>query len=162
MDKIFAPFSSLGSSRTGLRPFVWCPDFCSCCQGTPLHHLALVACWTDAHRSCRTKTDREGVLQQPQSLGLSKRQQAQGRILSKKPISYHNWRCGWGWFLMTLTPGRVCRETLPETLEGRQYFCPLSCCASQHQHLWELEGNLYKASRASVLTSGTLHFGATS
>lgn len=41
---------------------VWCPDFCSCCQGTtPPYHLALVTSWAYTHMCHMTLTKGERV-----------------------------------------------------------------------------------------------------
>ena len=44
VDIIFVlPSASLaGIFQKGAYTLVWCADFCGCCQGTPLHRLALV------------------------------------------------------------------------------------------------------------------------
>lgn len=34
---------TVGGSRKGMRTPLWCPEFCGCCQETPLHCLALAA-----------------------------------------------------------------------------------------------------------------------
>lgn len=116
---------SLVSSRMELMPFARRPNCCSCCQGTPLHHLALVAGGTDAHRSYGTVTNGEGVLKPRPPLGHSKRQQAWELSLSK-PVSLS---------LVQLL-GQASNEThtqglignFPETLAGRRYFHPLLLC----------------------------------
>ena len=64
--------------------YIWCPDFCSCGQGTPLHCPALVGSGAYAHTSHRTVTNGERVLKQlppPPTPGPSKRQHTQGLLL---------------------------------------------------------------------------------
>lgn len=74
-------------SQKGAYTLVWRPDFCGCCQGALLHHLALVAHGAYTRGSHRTVTNRERVLKQLPPSG-HKRQQTQEPSLSvKEPIS---------------------------------------------------------------------------
>lgn len=42
-----------------INNLVWCPHFCNCCQGTSLHHIALMANGTYTYGSLRTVNNRE-------------------------------------------------------------------------------------------------------
>lgn len=46
----------IGVTQKGAHTPVWCPNFCDCCQGTPLCSLSLVANEAFAHGSHRTVT----------------------------------------------------------------------------------------------------------
>ena len=65
----------IGITEKGAHTPVWHPNFCNCCQGTPLYYLALVASGAYVCGSHRTVINREIDLKQPPPTGHSKKQQ---------------------------------------------------------------------------------------
>lgn len=54
----------IGVIQNGARSPIWCPNFCDCCHGTPLDHLALVASGVYTHGSYRSATNGESILKE--------------------------------------------------------------------------------------------------
>lgn len=52
-------FQSASMAQRGASTHIWCPEFCSCCQGTPLPCLAQVGNGAHPPRSHRTVTNGE-------------------------------------------------------------------------------------------------------
>ena len=74
--------------QKGAYILLWCPSFCSCCQGTPLHHLALMTSGAYVHGPHKTINKGDRVPKQLPPSGHCKRQQTQElNPPRKRPIS---------------------------------------------------------------------------
>lgn len=98
------------------------PNFCDCCQGTPLYHVVLVASGAYTHESHRRVTNRKRVLKQLPSPGPTKRQQTTGaQSFHEGGLLVNHHDCGLRGRLLIKHPSWGCLESFPETSEGRSY-----------------------------------------